>query len=130
MAAERMHQHCVGALVVVNELQEPVGIITDRDIVERVTVDRLDPDDTCVGNVMTRHPIAIYEGASIDSALKCMRYGPFRRLPVVDRDGRLSGMLCLDDVLRRAAREFTAIGHILDGETARGVAEESLSLHD
>ena len=51
--AERMHQRSVGALVVVNDSHEPIGIITDRDLVERVLVKRHDADETPVGKIMT-----------------------------------------------------------------------------
>jgi len=122
-AAERMHQHAVGALVVVNEYEEPIGILTDRDLMERVIVGRLDPDATSVEHVMTKRPRTIYDGASIESALAIMRGGPIRRLPVVDHEGKLAGLLCLDDLLIRSAREFAAIGQILKSETPAGVAE-------
>lgn len=123
IAAERMHQRGVGALVVVNDLQEPVGIVTDRDLVERVVVRRLDPDETQVGQVMTPRPRTIYDGASIESALSVMRDGGFRRLPVVDHEGKLAGLLCVDDLLMRWSRDFTMIGQILKSETPCGVME-------
>jgi CBS domain-containing protein len=122
-----MHQHAVGTLVVVNKDEEPVGILTDRDLMERVIVSRLDPDETLVGQVMTKGPSTVFEGASLDAALSIMRDGPIRRLPVVDHEGKLVGLLCLDDLLIHYAREFTAIGQILSSETPSGVAAESLA---
>jgi CBS domain-containing protein len=127
LAAERMHQRGVGALVVFNEAREPVGILTDRDLVERVLAKRLDPDETTVGRVMTPNPTTIYEGAAVETALTIMRDGHFRRLPVVDHEGKLTGLLCLDDLLMRWAREFALVGGVLQTETPRAVADEAFA---
>jgi CBS domain-containing protein len=126
VAAERMHQRCVGALVVVNENREPVGIVTDRDLLERVLTKRLNPDKTLVRQVMTMDPQTIYEGAPMDAALSLMRDGGFRRLPVVDYDGKLCGLICLDDILLRWARDFRCVSELLKKESPRGVAETLL----
>jgi CBS domain-containing protein len=126
-AAERMHQRGVGALVVVNEDKEPVGIITDRDLVQRVMVKRLDADETTVRKVMTPHPMTIYEGGAAETALTIMRDGHFRRLPVVNHEGKLTGLLCLDDIVMRWAREFVLVGAMLQTETPRAVADEAFA---
>lgn len=123
--AQRMHQRGVGTLVVLNQRQEPIGIVTDRDLVERVLAKGLGSHETLVGQIMTSHPQTIMEEAPIESALSLMRSGRFRRLPVVDRDGKLVGLLSLDDVLMLLAEEFTTIGHLLERETPRGLMEES-----
>jgi CBS domain-containing protein len=125
-AAERMHQRGVGALVIVDDLDQPVGLVTDRDLMERVLVRRLDPDETQVGMVMTPNPRMIYEASSIESALAIMRDGHLRRLLVVDHEGKLTGLLCLDDLLMKAAREFNLIGEIVKSQTPCGLAEEIL----
>lgn len=126
-AAERMHQRAVGTLVVLNDAKEPMGIVTDRDLTERVLAQRRDPNVVSVGEVMTPDPKTISEDASIESALSLMRSGRFRRLPVVDRAGQLVGLLSLDDVMMLLAEEFTQIGQLLDRETPRGVAEQSVA---
>jgi CBS domain-containing protein len=94
------------------------------NIVERVLATGLDPNTTAVGDVMTRAPTTVPEDASIESALSLMRSGRFRRLPVVDAEGKLIGLLSLDDVLMLLAEEFTQIGSLLERETPRGVAAE------
>jgi CBS domain-containing protein len=126
-AAERMHQRGVGALVVLNDSREPVGILTDRDLVERVIAKRLDPDETPVDRVMTAHPMTIYEGAEVEKALTLMRDGHFRRLPVVDHEGKLTGLICLDDLLMTWARQFALVGEALATETPRALADERLA---
>ena len=121
-AAERMRQRAVGTLVILNDVREPVGMLTDRDLTERVLAERRDPIATRVRDVMTRKPSTVAEDASIGSALGLMRSGRFRRLPVVDRDGKLVGLLSLDDILMLVAEEFQEIGQLLENETPCGVA--------
>ncbi len=126
-AAERMHQRAVGTLVIMDHTKEPIGIVTDRDLVERVLAKRLDADLTPVSEVMTTNPKTISEDAPIESALAMMRNGRFRRLPVVDAKGGLVGMLSFDDVLMLLAEEFRDIGQLLEQESPGGVAAESLT---
>jgi CBS domain-containing protein len=126
LAAERMHQRGVGALVVINEAKIPVGIVTDRDLMERIITRRGDADSLLVGDVMTPDPQTIDDGGSVEAALGIMQSGHFRRLPIVDEEGRLCGLVTLDDILIHLANEFLSIGKLLKSETPRAVAEESL----
>ncbi len=121
VAAERMHQRAVGTLVVVNELQQPVGILTDRDLVERVLAAGRDARESLVAEVMTKEPVTISENASLECALAAMHGGKFRRLPVVDAVGKLAGMVSVDDVLMCIARELSLIGDLLEEETPAAV---------
>ena len=122
-AAERMHQRCVGTLVVTDEWNKPAGIVTDRDLVERVLAEGRDAQTTLVQDVMTPSPQTIAEDEPIEEALSRMRNGRFRRLAVVDTEGKLVGLVSLDDVLMLLAEEFLEIGKLLERETPRGVAE-------
>jgi CBS domain-containing protein len=123
-AAERMHQRGVGSLVVVNESEEPIGILTDRDLVERVMAKGMDPYETVVGDVMTHEPKTVNEDAPIETVLGMMQRGSFRRLPVVNTDGKVCGMISLDDILMQWSNQFCLLGQLLHEETPRGVAEE------
>jgi CBS domain-containing protein len=124
-AAERMHQRSVGSLIVLNENRQPIGIVTDRDLVINVLAHEKEPRTTRVREIMTAPIKTIGEDAGIESALSLMRSGEFRRMPVVDRAGRLVGVLSLDDVLTLLAEEFTEIGHLLDRQTPRAAAESA-----
>jgi CBS domain-containing protein len=123
VAAVRMHQRAVGTLVVVNNNAQPVGIVTDRDLVARVLATGRDPTVTSMSDVMTPDPKTVSEQVPIESALSIMRSGRFRRLPVLDRDNRLIGLVTLDDILMFLAEEFEQIGRLLERETPRGVIE-------
>jgi CBS domain-containing protein len=120
-AAERMHQRAVGSLVVLNYARTPIGIVTDRDLVERVLSKGLSGVDTLVRDIMTADPKIVSEETPIESALALMRSGRFRRLPVVDGEQQLVGMITLDDILMLLAEEFTQIGRLLERETPRAV---------
>jgi CBS domain-containing protein len=123
-AAVRMRQRAVGTLVIVDAGRQPIGIITDRDIMERVVAESRDATNTLVGDIMTRDPTTIAEDEPIQVALPRMRRGGFRRLPVVDREGSLVGLVSMDDILMLVCEELAQIGQLVKRETPRGVAEE------
>jgi CBS domain-containing protein len=122
-AAERMHQRAVGTLVVIDGDKKPVGIVTDRDLVERVLAKLLDPGATNVGQVMTRAPETVSEQDAIEHAITVMRRERCRRLPVVDDNGQLVGLLSLDDVLQLLAEELTSVGQLLDRQTPQAALQ-------
>jgi CBS domain-containing protein len=120
--ADRMRQRTVGCLVILNDAREPIGIVTDRDLTIRVLAEGLDPYATLIQQVMTPGPRTVTEGTAIEEALRLMRSGAFRRVPVVDRDGKLIGIVTLDDILMLLSEEFTQVGQLLDRETPRAAA--------
>ena len=124
-AARRMEQRRVGTLVVVDAAGRPIGVLTDRDLALRVVAQGCDARSTTVGHVMTKDPKTISESTPIESALSLMRSGSFRRLPVVNGDGKLVGTLSLDDVLALLAEEFALIGGLLDRERPHPIAAVS-----
>jgi len=115
-AARRMHQRDVGTLVVLNDDRQPIGLVTDRDLVCRVLAPPRDPEATRVREIMTTNPKVLREDSPIEGALGLMRAGSFRRVPIVDASGRLVGILTLDDVLALLAEEFGHIGGLLEGQ--------------
>jgi CBS domain-containing protein len=112
-AAQRMATRAVGTLVVVDDLQRPIGMITDRDLALRVIAVGSDPVDTCLRDVMTGHVEVLRDDQSIEDALAAMRAAGVRRLPLVDRSGRLCGIVSLEDVLALLSREMAEIGSFL-----------------
>jgi CBS domain-containing protein len=120
--AERMRQRTVGCLVVVNEVKEPIGIVTDRDLVIRALAEGKDPYTTRIEEVMSFDLKTMPEDGSLEHALGAMRSGGFRRLPVVDEEGKLVGIVTLDDILMRLAEEFTQARRIIERETPETAA--------
>lgn len=121
-AARRMHDRKVGALVVVNKSHEPVGIVTDRDLTVRALAQGLDSIETPLAEIMTRPVKTVPEAAPIEEAVRLMRRGAFRRLPVVDESGKLVGLVTLDDILSLLTEELREIGGVLAEEAPRNLA--------
>ena len=117
-----MRQRTVGSLIVVDGAKHPIGIITDRDLVIRALADAKDADSTPVSEVMTPDIVVATSDTSINSALRLMRDGPFRRLPIVDKKGVLVGLVTIDDMLIRIGREFGEIGSLIEMETPAAAA--------
>ena len=92
-AAQRMNSRNVGTLVVLDKEKRPVGMVTDRDLAVRVLAKAGDPIQTTVGEVMTKYFHTISENSPIEDALRVMRTGRCRRLPVVDSLGKLVALL-------------------------------------
>jgi CBS domain-containing protein len=69
-----------------------------------------------VGDVMTRDPLLIEEGQSIEAVLHYMREAGVRRVPVVDRLGALTGVLSIDDVLETIAQQLLNIAGSIRNE--------------
>lgn len=104
IAAQRMKDKMVGCLVVLDG-DRPVGVITDRDIAIRVVGEAKD-SETPVKEVMTKDPITVNEDASLLELTKAFREAAVRRLVVVDKEGKLKGIVSIDDVLELLATEF------------------------
>lgn len=108
-AARRMRGHHVGDLIVVDGNRRPIGILTDRDLVVGALAENEDVDLLRVGDVMTRSPVMATETQGLEEALEAMRRKAIRRLPVVDADGELTGILTLDDILQVLNKELSKL---------------------
>jgi len=121
-AAKLMRSHHVGDLVVVEEKggrKHPVGIVTDRDIVVEVVAAGVNPDALKVGDIMGPEVATVRESEGLFEALRYMRDKGVRRMPVVDRDGVLVGILTLDDLLSLLAEEMTELAKLVSHERQR-----------
>lgn len=118
-AAHVMREKHVGYLIVSENsvaARRVVGVLTDRDIVVAVLAQEVDARALKVGDVMTRDPLLIEEGQSIEAVLCHMREAGVRRVPVVDRSGALTGVLSMDDVLERIAEQLINIAGSIRNE--------------
>lgn len=115
--AKRMEEQNVGSVVVVNPSREPVGIVTDRDIVTRCVSRGHDPEDTNVSVVMTRDVRTVNEATPIEQALGTMAGAGTRRLVVTGGEGKIVGLLSVDDVLELLVEEVEDIGRLFRKES-------------
>jgi CBS domain-containing protein len=122
VAANRMNARNVGTLVVIDEDKRPIGILTDRDLAVRVVGKGLDPGATAVSAIMSPAPDTVTENSAIEAAISTMRRLSHRRLPVVDDDGHLVGLISLDDILDLLSEEFTEIGKLVRKEGPSALA--------
>ena len=119
-AAKRMRMFHVGDIVVVEQRGNkriPVGILTDRDIVLSVVAS--DPShlsSLLVSDAMSSDLTTAPEDTTLVDAIKLMQDRGVRRLPIVDHDGSLVGILTFDDIVRFFADEM--------GELAKVMARE------
>ncbi len=118
-AAHRMRTRKVGALVVMNENGEPKGILTDRDIAVNVVAQGQDPAKTQVGTLIRRKPTVIREDKGVLDATKLLSKHGVRRLPVVSREGKLVGIISLDDLLMLLGSELSHIASTLASELGK-----------
>ena len=94
-ASQLMAKEHVGA-VLVTEGERLAGIFTERDALSRVLAQHMDPETTSLSQVMTRNPLTVRRDAAAIEALRVMRDGGFRHLPVVEQ-GRVVGVVSLRD---------------------------------
>jgi CBS domain-containing protein len=84
-----------------------VGVVTDRDIAIRVVAEGRDPQSTKVEEVASQNVVTIDPQQELDEALRLMAQHQLRRLPVVEEDGKLVGIVAQADVARHADAERT-----------------------
>jgi CBS domain-containing protein len=121
-AAKLMRQHHVGDVIVVEErdgVRVPVGIVTDRDLVVEIMATELDPDVITVGDIMEQELVTVNESVGVFEAIQYMRSKTVRRLPVVDKDNALVGILTLDDLLELLSEELLAISKLVSYQRQR-----------
>src|SRR5690242_9795990 len=118
-AARIMAEHDVGALPVCGEGVGLIGMITDRDIALRGVAERLDPKRTTVGEAMTDEVYFCFEDDAVEDVAEQMAELRVRRLPVLDDDKRLVGIVSLKDIAVAAVAGAAQEG----ARTLRGISQ-------
>lgn len=111
-AASDMNKHHIGALVVLDEDDEVVGIFTERDILNRVVAANRDPAATPVAEVMTSPIVFCRESTTLAECQQVMTQKRIRHLPVME-DGQLRGIISTGDILAgQVASQQTTIEYL------------------
>ena len=110
-AARLMKEADVGPIPVVDG-DRLVGIVTDRDIAIRVVAEGRDPQSVTVGEIASKDLVTVDPQQELDEALRLMAQHQVRRLPVVEEDGRLVGILAQADVAQQG--DDTKTGQVVE----------------
>jgi CBS domain-containing protein len=110
-AAELMASEDVGSLPILDG-DKLAGVVTDRDIVIRAVAKKKDPQGMPVREVASRDLVTVRPDEDLSEALKLMASNQVRRLPVVDEDNRLVGVLAQADVALAAKEK--AVGEMVE----------------
>lgn len=112
-AARLMEERNVGSIIVTEE-ERPVGIVTDRDITLRVIAQGKKPEETTIRDVMTPDPVTLNGNMEIFEAIEYVTREGIRRLPIVESDGRLVGIITLDDVIGILGKEMSNVSEAIE----------------
>jgi CBS domain-containing protein len=110
-AAKMMRDEDVGIAPIVED-DRLVGVLTDRDIAVRVVAEGRDPEQVKVTEAASRDLVTLDPQQDLDEALRLMARHQVRRLPVVEEDGRLVGVVAQADVAKEA--DETRTGEVVE----------------
>jgi CBS domain-containing protein len=113
--AQLMDEELVGSVVVVDG-KRPRGIVTDRDITTQVVARGDDPASLTAGDVMNETLRTVDVDSGIFEVLRTMADAKVRRIPAVDADGDLAGIVTFDDFVILLGREFKLLGEVVEAE--------------
>lgn len=116
-----MRERHVGDVVVVEDEddQTPVGLVTDRDIVVEVLGRDRDPARVAAREIMRKPVVIARTTEDASQAVERMKAHGVRRIPVMDEQRKLAGIVCLDDLLKVLAADAGALADIISREQDR-----------
>jgi CBS domain-containing protein len=109
-----MTQANCGSVLIVNQAGEMLGILTERDLMTKVIAKALDPQTTCVSEVMTKNPRFVSPDTSVSDAVMIMQEGGFRHLPILSSSYKVVGMFSIRDAAPRELSEARSKAQYLD----------------
>lgn len=121
-AAALMRKYHAGDVVIVEDrdgLRYPIGIVTDRDIVIELIAKGIAFDAVAVGDLMCRELVLAQQDDDLLDAIQLMRQKGVRRLPVVDKNGVLIGIITADDLIELIAEQLQEIVRLIGKEQAQ-----------
>jgi CBS domain-containing protein len=117
-AAQLTRKKHVGDIVIVDRTAKgalPLGIITDRDLVIEILAENLDFSQLTAGDVMSTDFITAPENQNVFETIEQMQHNGIRRLPVVDKQGYLLGIITVDDLLELLAMQLGELSKVIAG---------------
>jgi CBS domain-containing protein len=120
--AQLMREQHVGSIVITelqSDCQTPVGIVTDRDLVIELLSKGVDINSVSAGDIMNSELATVRESNHINDTIKLMRGRGIRRIPVVNDENVLVGILTIDDLLDVVISELDDIVNLVNVEQKR-----------
>jgi CBS domain-containing protein len=121
--ARQMGRDRVGSLVVTEE-GRPVGVVTDRDVALQILTAERDPAATTVMEIAATPVVSLREELPVSQASDRMRTHGLRRVPVIDAEEKVVGMVSADDLLRLISEELTALADVAAEQVPAGVRQK------
>jgi len=121
-AAQAMRAHHVGNVIVTDPsdgIDKPIGIVTDRDIVVELLAKGIDLGSVTMGDIMSATLVTAKHDADISETLRFMDIKGIRRLPILDENGGLFGVLSIDDLVVVLSRELGFLAEIFQRQIER-----------
>ena len=106
--AKLMAKHRIGSIVVTEgNNKNPVGLVTERDIIKKVTAQNKSADQVAVRHIMSSPVITVQSIDSIDTAAETIAENRIKRLVVLEQDGSMVGILSVSDIAKKLAKILT-----------------------
>ena len=99
-AVTLMADKSISCIVIVDAVNNPIGIITERDIVKKVIHKNLNPDEATINSIMSSPVVTISKDTDILEAMMTMQKNRFRRVVVTDSGGKLIGLVTQTDLFK------------------------------
>lgn len=114
--AKLMKKHNVGNVVVIDNqviTNQPVGILTDRDIAMKIVAEDVDARQISVRDIMAENPLILHANQSINEALDMMCAKGVRRAPISDDTHKVVGIASIDDLFIMLAEEMGSLSKLI-----------------
>jgi CBS domain-containing protein len=106
--AKLMVKHRIGSIVVIEgNNKKPVGIVTERDIIKKVSAQNKSADQVAVRHIMSSPLITVKSIDSVDTAAETIAENKIKRLVVLEQDGSMVGILSVSDIAKKLAKILT-----------------------
>jgi CBS domain-containing protein len=109
--AKLMAKHRIGSVVVIegnnNNNKKPVGMVTERDIIKKVSAENKSADQVAVRHIMSSPLVTVKSIDSIDTAAETIAENKVKRLVVLEQDGSMVGILSVSDIAKKLAKILT-----------------------
>lgn len=115
-AAKLMKQHNIGDIIVIHKKDnniEPIGILTDRDIVMKIVADEVEAKMICVGDAMSQDLLVLNHHQDTQEAIDMMSARGVRRAPIIDNHHKIVGLVSIDDLLLLVADELSSLAKLI-----------------